>query len=117
MPFTEPPKYDADREVWPDFVGETVIVEPIKKLYAVQTRFGEQDAYEAIVWVLGNGELTPHPSIRIFNSRLVAQLEVAQRQNAPIAGVVQREGNSVRLVPAPQEVEDYLLKLWEGMGS
>lgn len=114
MPFTQPPKYDQDRETWPDFVGETVIVEPVKKLHDVPTRYGNQDAYESIVWVLRGNTLEPHAGVRIFNQRLVSQLEVADRMKSPIPGVVSKEGNSVRLTPATEEIEQYLSSLWDG---
>lgn len=119
MPFTQPPKYDQTRETWPDFVGQTVVVEPIKKLSDVPTKFGASDAYEAIVWVLGDGDegLIPHAGIRIFNSRIVAQLEVAQRMDAPIAGVVERNGQSIQLIDAPPEITEYLSKIWDGKPS
>lgn len=114
MPFTQPPKYDQDRETWPDFVGETVVVEPQKKIEGVDTRYGKQDCYETIVWVLKGSNLEPHAGVRIFNQRLVSQLEVAHRMQAPIAGVVTRDGNSVRLLPAESDVETFLGNLWDG---
>ena len=118
MPFTEPPSYDQNRETWPSFVGETVIVEPIKKLEQVETRYGKQDAYECIVWVLTDDQaLLPHAGIRIFNSRIVAQLEVAHRVQSPIPGIVQREGNSIQLVAASPEIQEILSRLWDGEAS
>ncbi len=117
MPFTNPPKYDQDRETWPDFVGETVIVEPIKKHTNVPTRYGAQDCYESIVWVLRGNSLEPHAGVRIFNQRIVSQLEVAHRMSSPIPGVVAKDGNSVRLTDATPEITEYLSQLWDGSSS
>ena len=114
MPFTNAPKYNQDREVWPDFVGETVIVEPVKKVAAVPTKYGPQDCYEAILWVLKDGALEPHAGIRIFNQRIVSQLEIAHRMQAPIPGHVDREGTSIRLMEVDDVTRSHLEALWDG---
>lgn len=116
MPFTQTPQYE-DREKWPDFVGETVILEPIKKHERVPTKFGLQDCFEAIVWVLRDGGLEPHAGIRIFNNRIISQLDVALRMQAPIAGQVERDGNSVKVMPLEADMEQYLESLFFNNGN
>ena len=116
MPFTPPPDFD-NPEGWAYFVGKYVIVEPISKHYALDTKYGQQDAWDCVVWELSpaNNELIPHPGIRIFNPKLIGSLDLASRTNNPLAGHVHkggRNGNATVIVSDGSPTMDLLEKLW-----
>lgn len=116
MPFTKSPDFEKP-EGWSMFVGSYVVVEPQSRLLQIKTKFGEQDAWDCTVWKCERDHLVPTTGIRIFNSKLVAALDLAYRQGAPMAGWVYRggrNGTAVVLKDDSSPTMTLLEKFWNG---
>ena len=94
-PFTTPPDY-SELEKLENHIGSVGVLEPINKLYDQKTKHGIAPVvWECILWVLDGDHLEPKTGIKVFSKKLCQQLDVANRTNAPIAGMlVKGPGNS-----------------------
>jgi hypothetical protein len=114
MPFTEPPDFE-NPSGWSSYVGEYVVLEPIERLSQITTKFGVQNAWDCVVWKLNMDHLEPTPGVRIFNPKLVSSLDLAARQNAPMAGFVShggKNGNATVLINDHSVTMELLDRLW-----
>lgn len=103
MSFTSPPQYD-EVERLADYIGQYGILEPVDKEHDIRAKFGLTDAWDCILWTYETGQLVPHTGIRVFNKRLMRQLDAAHKANAPIVGLL--EAGQKQTDPAIKVVDD-----------
>lgn len=103
MSFTAPPEYDEISRLT-DYVGQYGILEPVTKEHDLRAKFGLTDAWDCIVWTYEDGDLTPHTGIRVFNKRLMRQLDAAHKANAPIVGLFEKGEKTTD--PAVKVIDD-----------